>query len=354
MPLQMQQNNVYSAKSGGQGGRRSQRRGSGGGMHHGACIMGQDQHWELLPTSVVFKRQAQWMHFAGSAIEKWINPQNCVRYRKLRTGSCHFRVMSQSPGTPQTPHTPYTNSSGTPGSNQAFTPHAGDEHTNIMGQLECCTDEENIYSVMKFCKGGELFDYIDENGPMEEPQAKQMFRQLINGLIRLSELGIGHRDMSLENILYDAKDLYVVIDFGMCVRLKRSAYGEHQLQQEAAINAQNGHYGSSGNTSPRSPRTRSLIDHNTYCHIAKQTICGKKNYISPEVLRGDDYFNPLLCDIWATGIILFIALTGVPPVDKATHADERYSMICENRLGEMLEAWNMDVSPHAVDLMQVC
>jgi hypothetical protein len=33
--------------------------------------------------------------------------------------------MSQSPGTPQTPHTPYTNSSGTPGSNQAFTPHAG-------------------------------------------------------------------------------------------------------------------------------------------------------------------------------------------------------------------------------------
>jgi hypothetical protein len=32
-------------------------------------------------------------------------------------------------------------------------PLPGDEHTNIMGQLECCTDEENIYSVMKFCKG---------------------------------------------------------------------------------------------------------------------------------------------------------------------------------------------------------
>ena len=31
----------------------------------------------------------------------------------------------------------------------------GDEHPNIMGQIECCTDEENIYSIMRFCRGGE-------------------------------------------------------------------------------------------------------------------------------------------------------------------------------------------------------
>ncbi len=104
----------------------------------------------------------------------------------------------------------------------------GDDHPNIMGQIECCTDEENIYSVMKFCKGeqickttpqrnsilelffyiflvsclhltflssprvssgGELFDYIDENGPMDETQARIMFKQLIAGMARLSELG---------------------------------------------------------------------------------------------------------------------------------------------------------------------
>lgn len=53
-----------------------------------------------------------------------------------------------------------------------------------------------------------------------------------------------------------------------------------------------------------------------------------------------------------SGIILFIVLTGVPPVDKATHADERYTMICEGRLGEMLHAWNMDLSADAVNLIQ--
>lgn len=149
-----------------------------------------------------------------------------------------------------------------------------DDHPNIMGQIECCTDEDNIYSIMRFVKGGELFDYIDESGPMSEPQAKSMFRQLINGLMRLQELGIGHRDMSLENILYDGRDLYVIIDFGMCIRLKRNP------------------------TSLNSP----VWDQFSYCSIAKQSICGKKNYISPEVLRGDETFNPLLSDVWAAGM----------------------------------------------------
>lgn len=39
-------------------------------------------------------------------------------------------------------------------------------------------------------------------------------------------------------------------------------------------------------------------------------------------------------------------------MDKATHADERYTMICEGRLGEMLHAWNMDLSAEAVHLIQ--
>jgi len=203
----------------------------------------------------------------------------------------------------------------------------GDVHPNIMGQLECCTDEENIYSIMRFCRGGELFDYIEENGPMQEIQAKSMFRQLVCGMNRLQELGIGHRDMSLENILYDGDNLYVIIDFGMCMRLKK-----RPVENEGQIGTEFNHF--------------------TYCSVARQTICGKKNYIAPEVLRGDEYFNPLLCDIWAAGIILFITLTGVPPVDKATNADERFTMICDGRLGEMLHAWNMDLSNHAVHLIQ--
>ena len=192
----------------------------------------------------------------------------------------------------------------------------GDNHPNIMGQIECCTDEDNIYSIMRYCPGGELFDFIDSNGPLEGPQARSMFRQLLNGLMHLQDLGIGHRDMSLENMLYDGRELYVIIDFGMCLRLRRD------------------------------------VASGRFCSLQKQSICGKRNYIAPEVMREDAVFNPMLCDIWAAGVILFIALTGVPPVDTATIADERFQMICQNRLMEMLNSWGMEVDPLAVDLVQ--
>jgi hypothetical protein len=194
--------------------------------------------------------------------------------------------------------------------------YIGNDHPNLMGQIECCTDEENIYSVMRYCQGGELFDFIDENGPLSDDQAKKMFKQLVNGLARLQELGIGHRDMSLENILYDRNDIYVIIDFGMCLRLKKNPSG------------------------------------NDYCFINRQQICGKKNYIAPEVLREDPVFNPMIADIWAAGIILFIILTGVPPIDKATHADIRFTMISEGRLAEMVNNWGIDMKPAVVDLIQ--
>jgi len=192
----------------------------------------------------------------------------------------------------------------------------GDAHPNIMGQIECCTDEDNIYSVMQYCPGGELFDLIDTDGALDNEQAKTMLRQLLSGLERLHGLGIAHKDMSLENVLYDsAADRYTIIDFGMCVHQKSSPKGG-------------------------------------FCPVFKQSICGKRNYMAPEVLREDAVFQPTLCDVWATGVILFIALTGVPPVDVATQADERFRMLCDNRLGEMLTSWNFRLDPLVVDLMQ--
>eukprot|EP00600_Ochromonadales_sp_CCMP1393_P005713 CAMPEP_0174974818 /NCGR_PEP_ID=MMETSP0004_2-20121128/12076_1 /TAXON_ID=420556 /ORGANISM="Ochromonas sp., Strain CCMP1393" /LENGTH=360 /DNA_ID=CAMNT_0016225555 /DNA_START=221 /DNA_END=1303 /DNA_ORIENTATION=- len=192
----------------------------------------------------------------------------------------------------------------------------GDQHPNIMGQIECCTDDDNIYSIMRFCPGGELFDYIDTHGPMEDDQARAMFGQLLNGLAHLQGLGIGHRDMSLENMLYDNANLYVIIDFGMCLRMRRDPVS------------------------------------GSYCPMIKQSICGKRNYISPEVLREDPAFNPMLADIWAAGVILFISMTGVPPVDMAAMSDDRFKMICEGRLQEMLTSWGLNLNPMAVDLMQ--
>lgn len=195
--------------------------------------------------------------------------------------------------------------------------YIGDNHPNVMGQVECLTDDENIYSIMRYCNGCELFDHIDRIGVLTNNEAKNMIKQIINGLLFLQERGIAHRDLSLENIMYDkTNNQFIIIDFGMCLRMPYNT-----VTQE-------------------------------YPPIARQSVCGKKNYISPEVLRGDAVFNPMLSDMWAVGIILFIALTGVPPVDSAIATDNRYLMICNNQLQDMVTAWNLGLDPDAVDLMQ--
>jgi len=194
----------------------------------------------------------------------------------------------------------------------------GDNHPNIMGQIECCSCSLNIYSIMRYCDGDELFDYIDENGPLSNERAKDMFKQLLSGLSHLQTLGLGHRDMSLENIMYSKGEVYIIIDFGMSLKLVFN------------------------------PTVR------TFHPLRRQVVCGKRNYISPEVLRQDPVFNPMLSDVWALGVILFIAITGVPPVEQATTADDRYLMIADNRMMEMITAWGMHetIDPLAIDLIQ--
>ena len=51
-------------------------------------------------------------------------------------------------------------------------------------------------------------------------------------------------------------------------------------------------------------------------------------------------------------MILFILLTGYPPVEAATPLDPRYRMIRDGQLNKMLREWNVLISSNAVDLMQ--
>ena len=59
--------------------------------------------------------------------------------------------------------------------------YVGNDNENVMGQIECCSDRENIYSVMDFSDGDELFDVVDRNGPFNEETAKRLFYQLLKG-----------------------------------------------------------------------------------------------------------------------------------------------------------------------------
>jgi len=56
------------------------------------------------------------------------------------------------------------------------------DHPNIMQQIECVEDKENIYSVMPFCDGGELYDIIEAKGAINENMARYYFIQILEGL----------------------------------------------------------------------------------------------------------------------------------------------------------------------------
>lgn len=55
-------------------------------------------------------------------------------------------------------------------------------HPNVMNQIECIMDADNFYSIMPFVRGGELYDFVENNGRLEETQARLIFGHILNGL----------------------------------------------------------------------------------------------------------------------------------------------------------------------------
>ena len=83
-----------------------------------------------------------------------------------------------------------------------------------------------------------------------------------------------------------------------------------------------------------------------------QGVCGKHNYMSPEVFANIDNFDGFAIDLWAAGVILYIMLTGFPPYDQANLTDQRFELIVNGKLMEQLRNWNIILSDDAGDLMQ--
>lgn len=135
-----------------------------------------------------------------------------------------------------------------------------------------------------------------------------------------------HRDLSLENVLVDG-DRCMIIDMGMCLRVPYS-----ESHRSTAV------------TDVTRGKTRRLMK--------PQGVCGKHNYMSPEVFANSDNFDGFAIDLWATGVILYIMLTGFPPYDQASRTDQRFELIVTGRLMEQLRNWGIFLTDEAGDLMQ--
>ncbi|RAL11003.1 serine/threonine-protein kinase [Aspergillus homomorphus CBS 101889] len=144
------------------------------------------------------------------------------------------------------------------------------EHPNIISLYDVWENRGELYLVLEYVEGGELFKYVEKHGPLPEAEAVRLFRQIIAGLGYCHRFNICHRDLKPENILLDRLRNVKLADFGM-----------------AALQ----------------PMNQWL-----------NTSCGSPHYAAPEIIHGRRYRGDL-ADIWSCGIILYALLTGFLPFD---------------------------------------
>ena len=96
-------------------------------------------------------------------------------------------------------------------------------------------------------------------------------------------------------------------------------------------------FGMSKHTLPRT-------DGQDGCHLLSDLRGGKKFYLAPELYQQRPYeYDGYLADIWSIGVVLFIMLTGSPPVDRADDGCARFKMICQGKILDMLTSWRNEV-----------
>jgi len=148
------------------------------------------------------------------------------------------------------------------------------DHPNIVKILEAFEDNVAITLVMEICKGGELFDNLIEQTQYTEQRAAHLFKQMVEAVHYCHKMNVTHRDLKLENFVFETKEKHSVlklIDFGLSKR-----------------------YMGGGGIS------------------RMKTMVGTSYYMAPEVLDQHVSYNNK-CDVWSLGVILYMMLTGSPP-----------------------------------------
>ena len=135
---------------------------------------------------------------------------------------------------------------------------------------------------MSYCKIGELFDILKYTGPFQESLARYYFRQLVEAVAYCHEKRIAHRNLKLDNIMFDENYVLKLKGFEFAAPIQESEMLSSQL--------------------------------------------GTPGYMAPEMHLGKKYSGPKV-DIFAMGVILFQLLNKNPPFGAAKPDDLYYVIL---------------------------
>ncbi|THG99159.1 hypothetical protein EW026_g3145 [Hermanssonia centrifuga] len=144
------------------------------------------------------------------------------------------------------------------------------EHPNIMRLYDVWETSTELYLILEYVEGGELFEYLCDQGRLSTSEALGYFQQVMTAVHYCHRFNIAHRDLKPENLLLDANKNIKVADFGMAAWQGKSDM--------------------------------------------LQTACGSPHYAAPEVIMGRAY-NGAFSDVWSCGVVLYALLHGRLPFD---------------------------------------
>lgn len=123
-------------------------------------------------------------------------------------------------------------------------------------------NRSNLYIVLEYCPGGELFRYLERECYLMEDAACFYISEIALAIGHLHSLGIIYRDLKPENILLDKDGHVKLTDFGLSKEGSRTT----------------------------------------------NTFCGTIEYMAPEIIRCEGHGRAV--DWWSLGTLLFDMLSG--------------------------------------------
>ena len=160
------------------------------------------------------------------------------------------------------------------------------DHPFIVKLVKCLKDKHNVYFLMEYLKGKELFEVIRDIGLLSKPQAQFYAASIMIAIHYLHKRRFIYRDIKPENIIISQNGYIKLVDFGTA----------KEIQQDTT-----------------------------------NTIIGTPHYMAPEVILGENYSFGV--DYWSIAVCLFEFICGgVPFGETSEDPMEIYLSIINNSI----------------------
>ncbi|KAJ3157849.1 hypothetical protein HDU89_000228 [Geranomyces variabilis] len=165
------------------------------------------------------------------------------------------------------------------------------DHPNVVRLYEVLDDpdQDSLYMVFELCEKGSIMDVSQDRpiSPLDQQEARRIFRQMILGIEYLHEHDIVHRDIKPDNMLMSADGTLKIVDFGVSEIFQ----GDDDKVKTAA---------------------------------------GSPAFSAPEVcVPHHGNHSARACDIWAMGVTLYCMVFGKLPF-AGTSIIDLYDSICND------------------------